>query len=206
MQFNNNFIPCRLDNEDDDAAAVGPVEMTFEPASYSFPRNPNITLVDLPGIGTPTFPDLVTYCEKVGLETYDTFLILSAVRFTENDLELAKKIISMGKSFFLIRTKIDEDERNENRNRIPDIEAMLEKIRGNLYDYTKGLEIAQDKIFLISNYYKDKWDFSRLIDAILDQLSTHQKEALTLSLRILSEKVLERKVKILRGTSHLKYF
>ena len=171
----------------------------MKPHSYPYRDNPNITLVDLPGIGTPAFPDLDTYSEKVGLETYDTFLILTNERFTEYDLELAKSINAMGKSFFLIRTKIDQSEGSENRKRQPDIKAMLERIRNYLYEYVKDFGIGKEKIFLISNHDRDKCDFSRLVEAILEALSTHQKEALTMSLRILSKDVLKRKVEVLRN-------
>ena len=93
--------------------------------------------MDLPGIGTPSFPDLDTYCDKVALEAYDTFLILAATRFTVHDLVLAKKIRSMGKSFFLIRTKIDQDERNEKRKKSFDVKEMLRKIRD---DFSRNMK------------------------------------------------------------------
>ena len=170
--------------------------MTSKPAFYSYPAHPNITLVDLPGIGTPSFPDLDIYCEKVELETYDTFLILTATRFTQHDLELASKIKTMEKSFFLIRTKIDSDENNKRKSkRRPDIEAMIKRIRANCYENLEAFGIDKDKIFLIDNYQTDKWDFSRLVQAILKQLPDKQKEALTLSLKILSEDILEKELK-----------
>ena len=51
------------------------------------------------------------------LEEYDTFLIFTAGRFTENALKLAKKIRSVDKKFLFIRIKIDEDVRAEKRKR-----------------------------------------------------------------------------------------
>ena len=59
--------------------------------------------------GTPSCPDLKTFCEKVDLKKYDTFLILSAGRFTDNNLQGAKKVQSFKKTFFFVRTKIDHD-------------------------------------------------------------------------------------------------
>ena len=94
----------RLNDDDDGAAEVGVVETTKEPAEYKHPDNSKIFFMDLPGIGTPTFPDLPTYCEKVAFEDYDTFLIFTASRFMQNDLDLAKKVNSIGKSFFLKST------------------------------------------------------------------------------------------------------
>ena len=199
----NKFTSHRLGDEDEGAAETDVVEKTFEPATYSYPGNPNITLVDLPGIGTPTFPELRTYSKKVGLETYDTFLILTADRFRQNDLELANKIKSMGKSFFLIRTKIDQNVDNENRQKSPDVDGMMERIRDDCYRNVEEFSICKEKIFLISNHCKDKWDFSRLVKAVLQQLPDKQKEALTLTLRILSEGVLKQKVEVLRSMSQV---
>ncbi|CAB3999840.1 interferon-inducible GTPase 5-like [Paramuricea clavata] len=193
------------DEENDDdksgarAAKTGQIETTMKPASYTYPESPNITLMDLPGIGTPTYPDLDIYCERVGLETYDTFMILTSTRCTKLELELAQKIKSMGKSFFLIRTKIDQDKKNEKRRKKPDIEAMLKRIRAYLYEIVKDFGIREDEIFLISNHKRDKWEFSRLVEAILGKLPAHQKEALTLSLKILSKDVVIGKVEILRS-------
>ena len=169
------MILLRLHDEDNGAAKVDVVQIPSVPASYSYLCNPNICLVDLPGIGTPTFPDLYTYCQKIELETYDMFLILAGERFTRYDLEIAQKIRSMGKSFFLIRTKLDQEEVNENRRKRPDIRARVKIIRRYLYENTKELGIGEDKIFLVSNYQKNKWDFSRLVAAVLEQLCINQK-------------------------------
>ncbi|CAB4036395.1 interferon-inducible GTPase 5-like [Paramuricea clavata] len=94
---------------------VGP---TTEPTEYPHPNNPMISFVDLPGIGTPNYPDLPTYCEKVCFERYDTFLIFTANRFRqngkaikeadilekirENCIQDVKDLISSEKEIFLI--------------------------------------------------------------------------------------------------------
>ena len=105
----------------------------------------------------------------------------------------------MGKSFFLIRTKIDVDEDNEKRKKKPNIKEMLRKIQAKCYENVKDLGIRKDEIFLISKHHTDKWDFERLVQAILEKLSTHQKEALILSLKQLSKDIVKRKVEVLRS-------
>ncbi|XP_028404200.1 interferon-inducible GTPase 1-like [Dendronephthya gigantea] len=160
--------------------------------------------MDLPGIGTPTYPDLDIYCEKVDLESYDTFLILTASRFTQHEFKLAEKIKSMEKSYFLVRTKIDIDDMNEkSRKKKHNTEEMLKKIRKYCQKGVEGLGILENDIFLISNFHPSTWDFPRMVDAILSKLSVHQKEALTLSLRIKYKKSVERKVEILKGKTWL---
>ena len=192
---------CRLKDDDckNDAAAVGVIETTREPKEYTYPGKPMITLVDLPGIGTPNYPDLPTYCEKVGLEKYDTFLIFTAERFTQNDLVLANKVKSLGKSFFLIRTKIDDALRPQ-RGRAPiDEEATLQKIRKYCMDNVKGLISSEKEIFLIGNYDKEKWDFDPLVKAIGKALPILQREVLILSVSNLTRGCLRRKAIFLKG-------
>ena len=159
-------------------------ECTTEPTPYAHPTNSNIKFWDLPGIGTPNYPDLETYVQKVQLDKYDAFLILTAIRFTENDLRLAKKIRSMQKSFFFIRTKIDENVRaKKKRKKQPyDEEAMLTNIRSDCLKNLGDLLSDEKDVFLISNEEPDKWDFARLAQAILDALPKYQRQSLTLSL------------------------
>lgn len=191
----------RIGDEDENSAVTDVVEVELpKPQLYSYPGNENIVLVDLPGIGTPTYPDLNIYCKKVGLESYDTFLILTASRFTQLELELAQKIELMGKSFFLIRTKIDIDEMNDKRKKSHNTEEMLKKIKEYCQRSVNDLGIREDEVFLVSNLETSQWDFERLVDAILAKLPTHQKEALTLSLRTTSKRILKEKVKSLKGS------
>ena len=189
---------CRLEDDDDGAAKVDVIEATREPTEYQHPDNPMISFVDLPGIGTPNYPDLASYAEKVGLEDYDTFLIFTAGRFTQNDLKLAEKVKSIGKSFFLIRTKIDLDCTPRVGRSINEPE-ILKRIRQNCMNNVKGLISSEKEIFLISNYDKAKWDFDRLIEAISDALPVLQRECLTLSLTNVTRKCLKRKAKIFKG-------
>jgi predicted GTPase len=162
-----------------------------------------ISFVDLPGIGTPNYPDLPTYCEKVGFKDYDTFLIFTAGRFKQNDLNLAKKVKDMEKSFFLIRTKIDQDLRPDKGKAAINEEAILRKIKSNCMDNVKDLISSEKEIFLIGNYNKDKWDFNRLVEAISNALPVRQREALTCSLSNVTRECLQRKARILKGRYRL---
>ena len=54
----------------------------------------------------------------------------------------------------------------------------------------------------MSNWQTHRWDFERLVKAIVDKLPTHQKEALILSLALLSKDVVRRKVKVLRSMNY----
>ena len=193
----------RLYEDDEGAAPVDVTECTTEPTPFDHPTNANIKFWDLPGIGTPDYPDLETYCDKVQLEKYHTYLIFTATRFTKHDLELAKKVRSIDKKFFFIRTKIDESVRAEKRKRSFDEEAMLTKIRRNCLESLGDLLSDEQDIFLISNHEPENWEFARLTQAILDGLTRYQRESMTLSLgKVItrsSKDIFQRKVDVLRG-------
>nr|XP_058955328.1 interferon-inducible GTPase 5-like [Pocillopora verrucosa] len=187
------------------AAKVGVFETTLEPTSFDHPKNPNIKIWDLPGIGTKTFPDLETYCKKVQFDKYHTFLIFSCTRFTKHDAMLAQEIRKQGKSFFFIRTKIDVDYLAEKRKKSFNEASMLRDIRTDCLKYLNDEGYnpisGEDNIFLISNHHPRKWDFDRLTRAILDALPRYQRESLTLSLNALtslSREIIKRKVDIFK--------
>ena len=206
MNVQNNYIilvllTFSIADDDDRAAKVGVKQTTLKPTCFTHPTNPKIKFWDLPGIGTPEYLDLETYCTKVPLKEYDAFLIFSSKRFTENDKQLSKKIRSMNKHFFFIRTHIDNDIKGEKRKKSFREEATLEEIRSDCLQNLHGL-VRKEEIFLISNYHPALWDFGRLCGAILDALPMHQRESLTLSLSALtslSTDILKRKVEILQG-------
>ena len=193
-----SFSSFRLSDDDHKAAKVGPTQTTLEPTPYSYPNSPKILFWDLPGIGTPNYPDLETYVQKVQVEKYHTFLIFTYTRFTNNDLLLAEKTRSMKKSFFFIRTKIDVDVRAESRKRSFNEEAMLMEIRRECAENLGDLLSNEEDIFLISNHDVDKWDFSRLTQAILDALPRYQRESLTLGITRSSTEIFQRKVNVLK--------
>ena len=113
------------------------------------------------------------------------FLIFTVNRFTENDLRLARKITSIGKSFFFVRTKIDVDVQAERRKRSFNEETLLQQIRADCSNNLGDLLSNQQDIFLISNHFPDKWDFSRLTSA--------------LTLTRLLTNIVKQKVDILKG-------
>ncbi|XP_068701925.1 interferon-inducible GTPase 5-like [Montipora foliosa] len=201
----SSFINAIRELKDDDqgAAEVKVTECTKVPTAYDHPTNPKIKFWDLPGIGTPNYPDLETYVQKVELEKYHAFLIFTATRFTENDRKLAVKIRAMQKKFFFIRTKIDENVRAESRKRSFDENAMLATIRRDCLENLGDLLSQEEDLFLISNHEPNKWDFVRLTAAILDALTRYQRESMTLSLGKAitrsSTEVFQRKVDVLKG-------
>ena len=118
---------------------------------------------------------------------------------------LAQEIRKQGKSFFFIRTKIDVDYLAEKRQKSFNEANMLRDIHidslKNLAEKGYNPISGEDNIFLISNHYPRRWDFDRLMRAILDALPRYQRESLTLSLNALtslSREIIKRKVEIFR--------
>ncbi|CAM2108023.1 unnamed protein product [Caretta caretta] len=103
-----------LGDRDEGAAATGVIETTMEPTAYPHPRYPNVRVWDLPGIDTPTFkPD--TYLEQVDFSDYDFFIIISSPRFKYHDISLAQEIQKLGRKFYFVRSKVDQDLANEKK-------------------------------------------------------------------------------------------
>ncbi|KAJ3595775.1 hypothetical protein NHX12_005078 [Muraenolepis orangiensis] len=120
-----------IDNRDESAAPTGVVETTMEPKAYPHPIYPNVTVWDLPGIGTTKFP-ADQYLKHIGFEKFDFFIIVSSDRFRENDVKLAKEIMILGKTFYFVRAKIDSNLISEEKSQKKyNKEKTLQKIKEN---------------------------------------------------------------------------
>ncbi|KAK0148561.1 T-cell-specific guanine nucleotide triphosphate-binding protein 2 [Merluccius polli] len=148
-----------IDDTDETAAPTGNVETTIESKSYPHPRYPNVIIWDLPGIGTTKFP-ADQYLEHVGFEKFDFFIIVSAYRFRENDAKLAQEIEKMGKKFYFIRSKIDNNLRDAERSQRKYVEGeTLQKIREHCIQGLEDQDVKSPQVFLVSLFDLHKYDF-----------------------------------------------
>ncbi|KAK3525820.1 hypothetical protein QTP70_010319 [Hemibagrus guttatus] len=154
---------------------------------------PNVTLWDLPGIGTPKFKAR-TYLRKMQFKVYDFFIIISSERFKENDIMLAKEIKKRKKLFYFVRSKIDNDIRAEETKKGFNREEILSRIKINCLENLK--EIENPKVFLISSENIKAFDFENLIETLMSDLPQHKQYALLQSVPITSRAMLQKKVKI----------
>ncbi len=185
-----------------EAAEVGVTETTATVKKYPHPNHGNFVLSDLPGVGTVKFPR-AEYLKKVGFDNFDFFLILGSNRFTENDLWLAKEVKKQGKQFYFIRTKIDQDIRNDKSDHPTDHNeiALLERVKT---DCSKQLERGGlgtgNPVFIISGKLVNVtlWDFPKLQDTLIDNIPALKREALTLTLKCTSVGLIEKKVDALK--------
>ena len=173
MIINNCIVfTFSIDVEDECAANVNIVEKEQEPIEYTYPSYSHVSFCDLPGYGTPKYPDFISYWETLELEKYDIFLIFLQHRVMEVDVKIIEKVKSINKPFFLIRTKIDEDVEcmlMQKKNLFKEEDLLLE-IKNYLLKMTKHFSCTEEDIFLISNYDPYKWDFDHLIQAIMKMM------------------------------------
>ena len=190
-----------LKPKDTGAARVGITETTLTITPYSDPNNPNLIYWDLPGCGTSEFP-CNTYLQKIEFEKYDFFLIITATRFTENDLWLAQETEKRNKRFYLIRTKIDVDISNEMDDDPDQTEdRILNHLREDCLDHLKSIEKAKYSIFLLSGrcQYYYKWDFPHLINSLLQDCEGIKKDAIILSFSANCKEVMDQKYELLKS-------
>ncbi|CAF0808595.1 unnamed protein product [Didymodactylos carnosus] len=203
----------------DGAAQVCTVECTHDVAEYSDPKHPNLIYYDLPGVGTPNFPSAEYFNiiknktkDNIEFKDFDFFLILSADRFTEEDVWLAKHINKGGKQFYFIRTKIDNDLRNsyedypDNYNEENTLETIRKKcleelIKLNLRT-TESIDIDwSKKIFLLSTKFahSNKWNFPQMITSLVKDYPSLKREAIIISITANCKDIIREKVNVLRN-------
>ena len=141
------------------------------------------------------------------MNEYDVFLIFTATRFRQEVLYLTDEIAKTGKTFFFVRSKIDqdvEDLKEDGDKSPPSAEAENDLLRGIRRECSEKLDgrlSIEQRIYLISSKFTDKWEFKELTKAILDVLPEDLSECLTFSLDILkslSAETLKCKVKALK--------
>ncbi|XP_063168078.1 interferon-inducible GTPase 5-like [Candoia aspera] len=180
----STFINAMLGISDEDfrAAQTGVVETTTLPTSYHHPHLPNVRLWDLPGIGTSYFQGK-KYLQLVGFEKYDFFIIVASERFRENHAELARAVGAMGKHFYFVRSKIDQDLQASQQRRPKFFQEVhvLQEIEMDCIRQLKNEGLENPKVFLISSFELHRFDFYHLQDTLVEELEGHKKHTLLLS-------------------------
>ncbi|XP_062295786.1 interferon-inducible GTPase 5-like [Scomber scombrus] len=194
-----------IDNRDKERAApTGVVETTSEVTPYPHPNYPNVTLWDLPGIGTTSFP-ADKYLKHVGFEKFDFFIIISDTRFRENDVKLAQEIRKMGKKFYFVRSKIDHNLRDEERSQKEfNEERSLTEIRENCIKGLQKQGFEAPQVFLVSSVDLHLYDFHLLEETLERELPAHKKDVLLLAVPNVSLEIINKKKDTLQAK--IKYY
>ncbi|XP_028678271.1 interferon-inducible GTPase 5-like [Erpetoichthys calabaricus] len=187
-----------LDDEHPEAASSGVTETTVVPTKYTYPKFDKVFIWDLPGIGTPNFK-AEEYLEKVNFKTYDFFIIIASERFKSSGVQLANEIQKMKKTFYFVRSKIDDSLRAAQRRKNYNEEETLELIQQDCVRGLQELDICSPKVFLISSFELNLYDFPKLEETIEKELPKHKRHVLLLTLPNMSFQVNERKRKSFRA-------
>ncbi|KAJ0063211.1 hypothetical protein NL108_013382 [Boleophthalmus pectinirostris] len=186
-----------IKNKTDGAAPTSPVETTKEPTPYPYPKQDNIKIWDLPGIGTINFK-ADEYLQQVEFEKYDFFIIVSNDRFKENDAKLAQEIQRMNKKFYFVRSKIDQSIQGEIECD-PDLKEddLLKTIRDDCIKGLQDLGIQSPNVFLVCGLKRHLYDFENFCKKFQEELPERQLDALIIALPVNSIEVIEQKKKAL---------
>ncbi|XP_065429694.1 interferon-inducible GTPase 5-like [Chrysemys picta bellii] len=181
-----------LHDDDEGAAKTGVTQTTMEPTAYPHPRLPNVTIWDLPGIGTPRF-QADKYLNQVKFNNYDFFIIVSATRFTSHHITLAHEIHKMGKRFYYVRSKVDIDLRAEKRKKNFNEARTLQKIREDCIKNLREAGEASPRVFLLSSWELANYDFQLLQETLQNELDDQKRHVFILAMPNISAKILEKK-------------
>ncbi|KAM6912812.1 interferon-inducible GTPase 5-like [Xenentodon cancila] len=193
-----------MSNLDEDAAPTGCVETTKCVTAYPLPHKPLVFLWDLPGAGTTSFP-VDTYLERVAFKNFDFFIIISDTRFRENIVKLAQEIKKMGKKFYFVRSKIDNDLRSEARSKRDfSAETTRKQIRANCIQGLQKEGFESPQVFLTSSFDLHLHDFCLLHETLERELPAHKKHALLLAMPNVSLEVINKKKEAFQ--KHIQYY
>ncbi|XP_005755123.1 interferon-inducible GTPase 5-like, partial [Pundamilia nyererei] len=190
-------------DDDEGAAPTGVTETTMEVTPYPHPNYPNVTLWDLPGIGTTRFP-ADKYLKLVGFQKFDFFIIISDTRFRENDVKLAQEIQKMKKKFYFVRSKIDNNMRAEGRKKDFNEDEALTKIREYCIKGLRGLGIESPQVFLVSSFELHLYNFPLLHQTLDRDLPAHKRDALLRAMPNFNPEIISKKKQALK--SRIKYW
>jgi len=168
-------------------AAVGVVETTTDPQEF---MHKGITFVDLPGCGTQKWPR-ETYIERLGLDRFDCFLLVTAHRFYESDAFLYRELTARGKPCFVVRNMIDraiEDGLHDNSHSPEETRALITA------DIRRQLEPSPPpRVYLTSARQPTQHDLRALLEAISQALEGLKRSRFVADMAAYGEQALERK-------------
>lgn len=179
-------------------AEVGFGDETMKPTAYDQPDNPKIVYNDLPGVGTLKVKK-ENYINDMRICDYDFVFIFFDKVITEYDLWLVGELDKLGKPYCFVRSKIDQDIKNAERENM-DKESVIYKIKKKITTSLKeNAELGNSKnVFFISCVDTSVGEMSELLSYVESNLDKFKCEAVMLSLEVLSEGVIDLKYKVLQ--------
>ncbi|KAH3729112.1 hypothetical protein DPMN_055075 [Dreissena polymorpha] len=188
-----------LKDDAPEAAIPGCIEATMERKKYQHPDNANLVLWDLPGVGTPNFPQ-ETYIKKACFNDYDFIIMVSQSRYTITDTWLAEKIqnIFPDSNLFFVRTKIDVDLGSIQKGRSKhmsdeELQGVFRNIKQNCYDNLKKARINNPYVFMVDNHDTSAFEFGKLANTLVAKVSALKKDALIMTIQGFTKEIVAAK-------------
>ncbi|KAL0963293.1 hypothetical protein UPYG_G00304250 [Umbra pygmaea] len=116
-----------------------------------------------------------------------------SVRFRNNDVLLAKEIQKMNRKFYFVRSKIDASLAAEKRKKNFNRDETLKQIKENSIQGLEKEGLGSPKVFLVSSFDLQLFDFPVLEETMEKELPDHKKEVLLMCIPNLTLEINERK-------------
>ncbi|KYO22206.1 hypothetical protein Y1Q_0024400 [Alligator mississippiensis] len=135
------------------------------------------------------------FCPKHFLQLPQPWETASLKRLEISHADLAREIQRMKKKFYFVRAKVDQDLENERKTHGNTYSEgdTLQTIREDCRRQLEALGVSSPKVFLLSNWEIEKFDFHQLEDTLEQDLPHLKRLVLLLSLPNFSEEILKKK-------------
>ncbi|XP_071177712.1 T-cell-specific guanine nucleotide triphosphate-binding protein 2-like [Mytilus edulis] len=171
----------------------------MKPTRYVHPENPRIVYYDLPGVATSEVKK-ENYINSMKIADYDFIFIFFEYVITEDMLWLVGEFKKLGKPYCLVRSKMDQDIKNGERENV-DSEMVIRRIRQKIeksLEKNKSLKDAK-KVFFISCVDTNIGELSELLSYVESNLDDFKGLAALASMAVLSEFIIGLKYKVLKN-------
>jgi len=169
-------------------AQVNVVEQTMDPQEH---HHGGMVFVDLPGCGTASWPR-DTYANRLDLDSYDCFILVTAHRFFDDDAYLYDQIVNqLDLPCFVVRNQFDLAVQQGRRDNGLTEDEVAKLIRDNVRENLAPHQL--DRVYLTSAHFPQKYDFPRLITDIVESQRGLKRTRLMADVAAWSEEMLVKK-------------
>jgi uncharacterized protein (DUF697 family) len=157
---------------------------------------------DLPGVGTPNFPR-DEYFNKVQIDRFDYFVLITSDRFREDDLWLATELRDKRKLYYFLRNKVGQDILNDQKMhpKSHNEAKLLEQMRTNCVENLQKSNLTTE-VYLIDTFFTSKYDFDTFTVKLLNDAPDMKKEAMILSMTVMTEGIINAKKEAIAERIH----
>ncbi|CAE7295351.1 Iigp1 [Symbiodinium natans] len=120
----------------------------------------DVVIWDLPGVGTPNFPQ-ATYLRRMGIRYFDVVLLITSSRFTEAELMLAEELRKFEVPYFMVRNKVDIDIASEILREEEALEGDDDEEECELPKEDRK-KVTQETINCIKTYFSSEYSVDRV--------------------------------------------